>query len=131
MRFTPNSTPTMPGPAEWFTGGEAIDGIRNPGAQSAVGCGHVRFSPGAWTVWHTHPKSRTLYVTDGVGLVGTRDGGQELRPGDVVFAEPGEPHRHGAAPGRFMSHIAIQETDESGQTVVWGEPVTDEQYRRP
>jgi hypothetical protein len=37
-------------------------------------------------------------------------------------------HWHGAVPDRFMTHIAIQEADESGSPVTWGEHVTDEEY---
>lgn len=75
------------------------------------------------------PQGQTLYVTDGIGLVGTRDGGvQEIRPGDVVVIEPGEEHWHGATPDRFMAHVAMQEADESGQVVTWLDQVTDEQY---
>jgi quercetin dioxygenase-like cupin family protein len=52
-----------------------------------------------------------------------------IRPGDRVFFEPGEVHWHGAAPNRFLVHVAIQQADESGDTVNWwGEQVTDEQY---
>ncbi|MEB3372124.1 cupin domain-containing protein [Saccharopolyspora sp. S2-29] len=106
-----------------------IDGIRNPDEQSAVGCAHVRFSPGARTAWHTHPKGQTLYVTDGIGYVARRgDEPQEIRPGDVVYIEPGEEHWHGATPDRFMAHVAIQEADENGEVVTWGEHVTDEEY---
>ena len=51
-----------------------------------------------------------------------------IRPGDRVFFEPGENHWHGAAPNRFMVHIAMQQNDETGSPVTWGEHVTDEQY---
>ena len=51
-----------------------------------------------------------------------------IRPGDRVFFEPGENHWHGAAPDRFMTHLAMQEADDSGSPVTWGEHVTDEQY---
>ena len=51
-----------------------------------------------------------------------------IRPGDRVFFEPGENHWHGATPNRFMAHIAMQQNDESGSPVSWGEHVTDEQY---
>ncbi|WP_199506447.1 hypothetical protein [Geodermatophilus sp. TF02-6] len=34
----------------------------------------VRFTPGARTNWHRHAVGQTLHITDGVGLVGTRDG---------------------------------------------------------
>ena len=37
-------------------------------------------------------------------------------------------YAHGAAPNRFMTHIAIQEVDESGNPVTWGAHVTDEEY---
>jgi len=46
-----------------------------------------------------------------------------------VFFEPGENHWHGAAPERFMVHLAMQQTDESGSPYAsWGEHVTDEEY---
>ena len=51
-----------------------------------------------------------------------------IRPGDRVFFEPGENHWHGAAPERFMAHIAMQQNDESGSPVAWGEHVSEEQY---
>ena len=69
-----------------------------------------------------------MYVTDGIGLVATRDGVQEIRPGDVVYIEPGEEHWHGATADRFMAHVAIQEADEDGEVVTWLDPVTDEEY---
>lgn len=130
MKFTPSSIPSAQGPAECFTGTVFVDGIRNPDEQSAVGAAHVRFTPGARTAWHTHPMGQTLYVTDGIGLIGTRDGVREFRPGDVVFIEPGEEHWHGATPDRFMSHVAIQQADAAGEVVTWGEHVTDDEYHR-
>ena len=53
---------------------------------------------------------------------------QEIRPGDVVYIEPGEEHWHGATPDRFMAHVAIQEADEQGQVVTWLDHVSDEEY---
>jgi hypothetical protein len=44
-----------------------------------------------------------------------------IRPGDRVFFEPGENHWHGAAPDRFMVHIAMQQNHDSGSPVTWGE----------
>jgi quercetin dioxygenase-like cupin family protein len=133
MKYTQSSqsTKTDKGPSEWFTGDVYIDGIRNPDEKSAVGCAHVRFTPGARTAWHRHPKGQTLYVTDGVGLVASRNGEvKEIRPGDVIYIEPGEEHWHGAAPDQFMSHVAIQEADESGQVVTWLNHVSDEEYKQ-
>ena len=44
-------------------------------------------------------------------------------------AGAGEWHWHGAGPGTFMTHLAVQEADENGQTSEWGEHVTDDEYR--
>ena len=58
-----------------------------------------------------------------------RDGGgvAEIRPGDVVWFEPGEKHWHGASPTAAMTHIAIQEALD-GKFVDWMEKVSEDQY---
>ena len=75
-------------------------------------------------------RGQTIFVNEGVGRC-QREGSpiEEIHPGDRVFFEPEENHWHGAAPGRFMVHIAMQQNDENGNPVTWGEHVTDEQYR--
>jgi quercetin dioxygenase-like cupin family protein len=129
MKLTRSSRATGRGPEDWFTGAVFIDPILDPDAQSGIGCAHVRFSPGARTAWHHHPKGQTLYFTDGVGRVAFR-GGQvkTIYPGDVVYIEPGEEHWHGATSDRFMAHVAMQGADETGRVVTWLEHVTDEEY---
>jgi quercetin dioxygenase-like cupin family protein len=129
MQITRNSLKTNAGPDDWFTGTVYIDPIAEPSPPSRTGAASVHFTPGARTAWHTHPLGQTLYVTEGIGRC-QREGEpvEEIRPGDRVFFEPGENHWHGAAPDRFMTHIAIQEADENGSPVTWGEHVTDEQY---
>ena len=129
MQLTRSSLDTAPGPGDWFTGDVYIDIIAAPSPPSRVGAALVHFTPGARTAWHTHPFGQTIYVTEGVGLC-RREGGpvEVIRPGDRVFFEPGENHWHGATPNRFMVHIAMQEADDSGSHVTWGEHVTDEQY---
>lgn len=88
----------------------------------------VHFEPSARTAWHTHPLGQTLYITSGIAHVQSWGGPvQELRPGDVVYFGPDEKHWHGAAPGHFMSHVAIQES-VNGSHVTWLEHVTDAQY---
>lgn len=121
--------PSAPGPGDWFTGKVRVDTLFNPDFPDRVQGAHVTFDPGARTAWHTHPLGQTLFVTFGVGRV-QRVGGpvEEIRPGDVVFFEPGEKHWHGAAPDTGMSHIAIQEV-ENGEVVTWMEHVTDAQYQ--
>jgi quercetin dioxygenase-like cupin family protein len=42
--------------------------------------------------------------------------------------EPGEDHWHGAAPDRFMTHLAMLDVDDEGNAANWGDHVTDEEY---
>jgi quercetin dioxygenase-like cupin family protein len=129
MQITRSSLETVRGPADRFTGDVYIDTIASRSGPSGLGAAVVHFTPGARTTWHTHPHGQTIWVTDGVGLCQRRDGPVEvIRPGDRVFFEPGEEHWHGAAPTRFMAHVAIHEADDKGSTVTWGEHVTDEEY---
>src|SRR5881394_4320671 len=132
MQITRNTHETSAGPGDWFTGTVFIDTITQPGDASPVGAAAVHFTPGARTAWHTHPRGQTIWVTEGVGLC-QREGApiEVIRPGDRVFFEPGENHWHGAAPTRFMTHIAIQQADESGSPVTWGQHVSDEDRRVP
>jgi quercetin dioxygenase-like cupin family protein len=129
MKITPSSNDTMKGPADWFTGDVYIDMIPGGSEPSRLSAANVHFTPGARTAWHTHPLGQTIFVIEGVGLC-QREGGpiETIRPGDSVYFEPGENHWHGAAPKRFMLHTAMQETDDTGSPVTWGEHVTNEQY---
>jgi len=129
VQITRSSVETAAGPSEWFTGKVYIDAVATPSEPSRLSASSVHFTPGARTAWHTHPHGQTIFVAEGVGLC-QREGApvEEIRPGDRVFFEPGENHWHGAAPNRFMVHIAMQQNDETGSPVTWGEHVTDEQY---
>lgn len=130
MQITRSSLQTGKGPADWFTGDVYIDNVAAPAAPARAAAALVHFTPGARTAWHTHPLGQTIYVTEGVGRC-QREGGaiEEIQPGDRVFFEPGENHWHGAAPDRFMVHLAIHEADDSGSTVTWGRRVTEEEYQ--
>ena len=129
MEITRNAIETVPGPSEWFTGDVYIDSVAAASAGSRAQASSVHFTPGARTAWHTHPNGQTIWVTEGVGLAQRRDGPVEvISPGDRVFFEPGEEHWHGAAPTRFMTHIAIVEVDDGGKPADWGDHVTDDEY---
>ena len=98
MQMLPKQ-PTVKGPAEMFTGEVWFDVIAKGDEPSRMRVNTVRFAPGARTAWHCHGVGRTLYVTDGVGRVQSRDGEViEIRPGDVIYTPPGQWHWHGAAP---------------------------------
>lgn len=129
MQITRSSVETTPGPGDWFTGAVYIDTVATPSGSSRLHAASVHFAPGARTAWHTHPNGQTIYVTEGVGLC-RREGGpiEVIRPGDRVFFEPGESHWHGAAPNRFMTHMAMHQADDQGSVVTWGEHVADEEY---
>jgi quercetin dioxygenase-like cupin family protein len=120
---------TATGRPQWFTGAVYIDTVASPSDASRVSASAVHFTPGARTAWHTHPNGQTIYVLEGVGLAQRRGGQVEvIRPGDRVFFEPGEEHWHGAAPTRFMLHLALLQVDEDGNSATWGEHVSDEEY---
>ena len=129
MQITRNGLDTTPGPSDWFTGTVFIDSVAAPSNGSCLSASSVHFAPGARTAWHTHPNGQTIYVLEGVGLAQRRGGPVEvIRPGDRVFFEPGEEHWHGAAPNRFMTHLAMLEVDGAGNAATWGDHVTDEEY---
>jgi quercetin dioxygenase-like cupin family protein len=123
------SQPSAKGPADWFTGVVRIDPLFGVAEPARAAGNAVTFEPGARTAWHTHPLGQTLIVTAGGGLV-QREGGpvEPIRPGDVVWFEPGEKHWHGASPTTAMTHIAIQESLD-GKAVEWLEKVSDAQYQ--
>ncbi|MCQ1574409.1 cupin domain-containing protein [Neorhizobium galegae] len=124
------SQPSAKRPADWFTGTVRIDPLYSANDARRGAAGAVTFEPGARTAWHTHPLGQTLIVTAGFGLV-QREGSaiEEIRPGDVVWFDPGEKHWHGASPATAITHIAIQEHLD-GKVVDWLEHVTDEQYSK-
>jgi quercetin dioxygenase-like cupin family protein len=131
MEITRNTSETGRGSADWFTGTVFMDPIAVPSDTFPFGATAVHFTPGARTAWHTHPRGQTIWVTEGICLCQAEGGPIDvIRPGDRVFFAPGERHWHGATPNRLMTHIAMHLADDSGNTVSWGEHVTDEQYAR-
>ena len=129
MDITRNGIETGRGPGEWFTGAVYLDPVATPADSSRLFAASVHFEPGARTAWHTHPHGQTIFVTEGVGRCQRRGGPVEtIRPGDRVFFAPGEDHWHGAAPDRFMTHLAMLDVDDDGNSATWGEHVTDDEY---
>lgn len=129
MELAPTA-PTMKAPAQAFTGDVYVTPVHRGQEPSRLIVALVRFAPGARTNWHRHGLGQTLHVTDGVGLVGTRDGQVlRIRPGDTVVCPPDEEHWHGATDTTFMSHLALLEGTADGDGTTWLEPVTDVQYQ--
>ncbi|MFE7708079.1 cupin domain-containing protein [Streptomyces sp. NPDC057486] len=122
-------TATLKAPAERFTGDVYLNMIEAPTAPAHLAAALVRFTPSARTNWHSHANGQTLYITDGVGLVGTRDGNVvRIHAGQTVKCPAGEEHWHGATDTTLMAHIAMVVGDTDGDGTTWLEPVTDEQY---
>jgi quercetin dioxygenase-like cupin family protein len=123
------SQPSAPGPAAWFSGAVHATPLFQAPAPARVALASVTFEPGARTAWHTHPLGQTLLVTAGCGWAQREDGPrEEIRPGDVIWFPPGEKHWHGATATTALTHIAVQEQQDS-QTVEWMEQVSNEEYQ--
>jgi quercetin dioxygenase-like cupin family protein len=122
--------PTAKAPSSAFTGDVYVTPIYSGTEPSRMTVALVRFTPGAHTNWHRHAVGQTLHVTEGVGLVGTRDGSVvRVRAGDTVICPPDEEHWHGAAANTFMSHLAMLENlPDGGDPTTWLEPVDEAQY---
>lgn len=120
---------TVKTPAENFTGDVYLDPVFAGDGASKLVCGLVRFTPGSRTNWHSHANGQLLVCTDGVGLVGTRDGETViLHAGESVWTPAGEEHFHGGTADHMMCHYAILDAGGDGDATTWREPVTDEQH---
>jgi quercetin dioxygenase-like cupin family protein len=119
-----DKSPTTKRPAEWFTGDVWVDAVALGHGATPTTIGLVHFTPGARTAWHAHGVAQTLYVTEGEGRAQSRgEPAVTIRAGDVIFTPAGEWHWHGAAPGHFMTHLAVSEGGAQ-----WGEQVSDADY---
>ena len=121
---------TVKAPADTFTGDAWYDVVVRGQEPSRVRVSVVRFAPGARNAWHAHAVGQTEHVTEGVGRIQAR-GGEilEIRAGDTIHTPAGEWHWHGAAPDRFMTHLAIWEAPAEGAETQWGEQVSDDEYQ--
>ena len=91
--------------------------------------GRATFTPAARTAWHTHPHGQILVAVSGIGRTQVEgEAVREMRPGDTVSVGPKQRHWHGAAPDRVFVHLAMQETDEQGESAQWHEHVNHADY---
>ncbi len=103
-----------------------------PLSTEQVGIYNVTFEPGCRNNWHIHKADKgggqILVCVAGRGYY--QEWGKdvmELHPGDVVNIPAGVKHWHGAAPGSWFSHLAIEVPGENGSNE-WLEAVDDESY---
>jgi quercetin dioxygenase-like cupin family protein len=90
-----------------------MQSTRSPSDASRLGASNVHFTTGTRTAWHTHPQDQ-INGTEGAGLCCVAASIEVIAPGGGVFFEPGEDYWHGALPRRFMTHLAMEEADNSG-----------------
>ncbi|WP_254533883.1 cupin domain-containing protein [Natrinema gelatinilyticum] len=62
---------------------------------NTVRSAEVTFRPGERTKFHTHAGVQILYITEGEGIVATRDEERKVSNGDLIAFPPGEEHWHG------------------------------------
>ncbi len=98
--------------------------------ESVFNCPEVdnyTFEAGARTDWHSHQGGQIILVTDGTGIY--QEEGQEprvIKAGDVITAQPGVNHWHGAADEQF-AYIVVGGVP-GNDAVTWGDAVSDEEY---
>jgi quercetin dioxygenase-like cupin family protein len=125
----PDQVDSQQGPADWFTGDVTIRPIARQPAPGRAQAAVVSFRAGARTAWHTHPFGQILHILEGRARVQAAGSEVvELEAGSSVRFAADENHWHGATPHTPMAHVAIQEANEDGVSVVWGRYVTDAEY---
>lgn len=107
---------------KWFTGKTFHASL----AKDSIGVSNVTFVNGAHTFWHKHHGTCQILVTES-GRGYYQIWGQEaqpLTPGVVVTIPENVKHWHGAAPGTYMQHLSIMQSNPEVSTE-WLEPVDD------
>jgi quercetin dioxygenase-like cupin family protein len=66
------------------------------------------FGIGGRLDWHTHDTEQFLYITEGRGIIATKEKEYVVTPGTLVYIPAGEVHWHGASPDSSMTHLNIQ-----------------------
>ncbi len=80
-----------------------VDGKTSGGYSIAI----VSYSPGSKLKWHTHDSEQILYVTEGKGILATKEKENIVTPGMVVVIPAGEVHYHGATGDTTFTHVAF------------------------
>ena len=103
-----------------------------PVSREQIHASAVTFEPGCRNNWHIHHAAKgggqILICTAGEGFY--QEWGKpavRMRPGDTVNIPAGVKHWHGAAPGSWFQHLAMEVPGEGGRTE-WLEPVDDAAY---
>ena len=90
-----------------FTGLVHTSPLVTTDESQTVGVTLVRFFDGGRNKFHTHTADQILYVTEGRGIVASKDHEHHVTEGDIVHVPAGELHWHGAEPGADIAHLSI------------------------
>lgn len=66
------------------------------------------FGIGGGLNWHVHDSEQILFITEGRGVVATKEREYVVTPGCIVYIPAGEIHRHGACGDSSSTHLNIQ-----------------------
>jgi quercetin dioxygenase-like cupin family protein len=77
-------------------------------ATGGFGAALVTFSPGAKLNFHVHDSEQILYITEGKGVIATKEKAYTVTPGTIIYIPAGESHMHGATKDTALTHLAIQ-----------------------
>ncbi len=116
--------------AKYFSGQSYINMLAK--TDNGIGFMNVTFEPGCRNNWHIHKAKsgggQVLICIAGFGYYQEEGKDvQKLSPGDIVVIPANVKHWHGAQPGSWFSHIAVEIPGEETENI-WLEPVTDEEY---
>jgi len=119
--------------AKYFSGKSYLKAITMPG-KAPLFLANVTFEPGCRNNWHIHhAKSgggQVLICIAGEGWY--QEEGKDavsLTEGSVVTIPANTKHWHGAKADSWFSHIAMEIPGEDAKNE-WGEPVSDEDYKK-
>lgn len=103
------------------------DGVESAFDDTTVSAAEVTFRPGERTKFHAHEGVQVLYVTEGPGMVGTRDEERDVDEGDLIVFAPGEEHWHGtpADSESMFSHVYFLAEPEDGDLEIQEAPLAD------
>ena len=79
--------------------------IDREGSQLSID--YVRFPKGVRNKFHQHSNDQVLIVTEGEGIVATKDKQIKVKKGDVIWSPANEVHWHGASKASKFTHISV------------------------
>jgi quercetin dioxygenase-like cupin family protein len=85
-----------------------VSWIEGPHTSDRLDVGIVNAQPGGASPPHVHLGGQVMVVLEGRGFVETADGERVvMETGDIVIADPGEAHIHGALEDSHITHLTI------------------------